>query len=160
MIGLKSGMKRPNHANKLHDFGKKGARGKAHDTKSCVFEKKVPAATLRTTNHVFYKKKRLRQRSQQTKHGSFIKRRLRQRSLHKKYILAPRSVQDVEFSIFLDLSCQKMTWFCYIWGLSYHSYATVCLIWPPFHLVPHAPNCNHVWWSFMMIIDDDHRRWS
>ncbi len=43
MIGLKSGMIRPNHATKWHDFAQKGACGNAHDTKSLFFERKKGA---------------------------------------------------------------------------------------------------------------------
>ena len=57
MIGLKSGMIRPNHAKKGHDWAKKGACGNAHDTKSCFLKKKAPAATLTTKTIVFCKKK-------------------------------------------------------------------------------------------------------
>jgi hypothetical protein len=57
MIGLKSGMIRPNHAKKWHDWSKK-APAEMLTTRNRVFvEKKAPAATLRTRIRVFFKKK-------------------------------------------------------------------------------------------------------
>ena len=101
MIGHKSGTIRPNHDKNSGMISPKGACGNAHDTKSCLYDF-APAATLRTRNRMFFAVLKAPATTLTTKR--IEKRRLRQRPLHKKCIVAQILVQDVDFSIFLDLS--------------------------------------------------------
>jgi hypothetical protein len=72
MIGLKSGMIRPNHAKKWHDWSKK-APAEMLTTRNRVFvEKKAPAATLRTRIRVFFKKKGACGNAHKTKNMFFL----------------------------------------------------------------------------------------
>ena len=57
MIGLKSGMIRPNHANKWYDFAKKTRLRQRSGQEIVCFKEKAPAATLTTKNTFFVAKK-------------------------------------------------------------------------------------------------------